>query len=304
DKDGIAEQRFIFAQDLNQPFGMLIQDGHFYIGNTNALLRFEYTVGDTILKGTGKIILALPDTKPNRHWTKNIIPNKDGSKLYVAVGSSSNVAENGVNNEVRRACILEINPDGTGEKIYASGLRNPVGMAWAPGTNILWTAVNERDEIGDDLVPDYFTSVERDGFYGWPFAYFGENPDPRMKDNQNMVMVKKTIKPDVPVGSHTASLGITFYEKKAFPAKYQNGAFVTQHGSWNRSQLSGYKVIFVPFSGGKPSGAPEDFLTGFVAEPGKNDVYGRPVGITVLDDGSMLITDDTSNTIWRVASKS
>jgi len=205
-----------------------------------------------------------------------------------------------LDNEIRRAAILEVNPDGSGERIYASGLRNPVGMAWAPGTSTLWTAVNERDGLGDDLVPDYLTSVKEGGFYGWPFAYYGPNPDPRMKDDPHPEMVKKTIVPDISLGAHTASLGLAFYEKKAFPAKYHNGAFIGQHGSWNRSQLSGYKVVFVPFDNGKPSGKPEDFLTGFIADIDKNEVYGRPVCVAFLSDGSMLVTDDVANTIWRV----
>ena len=205
--------------------------------------------------------------------------------------------------EIRRANILELNPDGTGEKIYAAGLRNPVGMDWAPGTTTLWTAVNERDGLGDDLVPDYMTSVKEGGFYGWPYAYFGKNADPRMKDEPRADLVSKTIVPDVPLGSHTASLGLTFYAKKNFPAKYHNGAFIGQHGSWNRSSLAGYKVVFVPFANGKPSGAPEDFLTGFIANASKSEVYGRPVCVAVLDDGSMLVTDDVSNVIWRVSRK-
>jgi glucose/arabinose dehydrogenase len=302
-KDGVYENRYVFAEGLNQPLGMLILDGHFYVANTDAVLQFDYKAGDTTLNGVGKQIVSLPAGGYNNHWTRNIIANKTGNKIYVTVGSGSNVAEHGIDNEVRRANILELNPDGTGEKIYASGLRNPVGMAWATGTNTLWTAVNERDELGDDLVPDYMTGIKEGGFYGWPYAYFGKNPDPRMKDDPRPDLVNKTIVPDVALGSHTASLGLAFYDKQSFPAKYHNGAFVGQHGSWNRSTLSGYKVLFVPFANGKPAAAPEDFLTGFIANADKSEVYGRPVCVAILADGSMLVTDDASNVIWRVSVK-
>ncbi|MBC7686716.1 MAG: sorbosone dehydrogenase family protein [Aquabacterium sp.] len=302
DRDGIPEQRFVFAENLNQPFGMLILNNHFYVGNTDALVQFNYKTGDTKLNGTGKAIVSLPAGKHNRHWARNIITNKKGDKIYIAVGSGTNVAEKGLENEIRRADILEVNPDGSGERIYASGLRNPVGMDWAPGTNVLWTAVNERDELGDELVPDYLTGVIDGGFYGWPFAYYGKHEDPRMKDQQRPDLVGKSITPDVSLGSHTASLGLVFYDKKAFPAKYSNGAFIGQHGSWNRKELSGYKVVFVPFSNGKPAGQPEDFLTGFKVEGSSDsEVRGRPVCVALLPDGSMLVTDDVSNTIWRVS---
>lgn len=303
DKDAVFESRYVFAEGLNQPLGMLILDNHFFVANTDEVLQFNYKAGDTTLTGEGKQIVALPAGGYNNHWTRNIISNKAGNKIYVTVGSGSNVAEHGIANEVRRANILELNPDGSGEKIYASGLRNPVGMAWATGTNMLWTAVNERDGLGDDLVPDYMTSVQEGGFYGWPYAYFGKNEDPRMKEEQRPDLVNKTLVPDVSLGSHTASLGLAFYDKTFFPVKYRNGAFVGQHGSWNRSQLSGYKVVFVPFTNGKPSGAPEDFLTGFIANADKSEVYGRPVCVAVLADGSMLVTDDASNVIWRVRAK-
>jgi glucose/arabinose dehydrogenase len=205
-----------------------------------------------------------------------------------------------MNNEIRRANILELNPDGSGEHVYAAGLRNPVGLAWAPATETLWTVVNERDKLGDELVPDYFTSVQQGGFYGWPYAYFGQNLDPRTKDKQRPELVAKSIVPDVSLGSHTASLGLAFYDKSSFPWRYQNGAFIGQHGSWNRSELSGYKVVFVPFENGKPSGPPEDFLTGFIKDISKGEVYGRPVGVIVLADGSLLVADDASGVIWQV----
>ena len=304
DKDGVPEQRFVFAENLNQPFGMLILNNNFYVGNTDALLQFNYKTGDTKLNGPGKAIVSLPAGNYNRHWARNIITNKKGDKIYIAVGSGTNVAEKGLENEIRRADILEVNPDGSGERIYAAGLRNPVGMDWAPGTNVLWTAVNERDELGDELVPDYLTCVKEGGFYGWPFAYYGQHEDPRMKDQQRPDLVSKSITPDVSLGSHTASLGLVFYDKTAFPAKYRNGAFIGQHGSWNRKELSGYKVVFVPFANGKPSGQPEDFLTGFQVEGSTDsEVRGRPVCVALLADGSMLVTDDVSNTIWRVSVK-
>ncbi len=300
-KDGLPDERFVFAENLNQPFGMLIMGNHFYVANTDALLRFDYKPGDNRLSGKGNKLLSLPAGKYNRHWSRNIIVNKKGDKIYIAVGSGSNVAENGLDKEIRRANILEINTDGSNERIYASGLRNPVGMGWAPGTNTLWTAVNERDELGDDLVPDYLTSVKDGGFYGWPFSYFGQHEDPRMATKPRPDLVSKAIIPDVALGSHTASLGLVFYDKTLFPSKYHNGAFIAQHGSWNRKELSGYKIVFVPFENGKPSGQPQDFLTGFKVEGSTDsEVRGRPVDVALLPDGSMLVTDDVSNTIWRV----
>jgi len=304
DKNGVPEKKYVFAENLNQPFGMLIIGNHFFVGNTNALMKYNYQPGDTLLQQvTGKKIVDLPAGENNRHWTKNIITNTTRNKIYIGVGSGSNVAEKGLDNEIRRAAILEVNLDGSGERIYAYGLRNPVGMDWAPGTQTLWAAVNERDELGDELVPDYFTSVKEGGFYGWPFFYYGQHKDPRLADKQSPDAIEKVIVPDVPLGSHTASLGLLFYRHHTFPAKYQDGAFITQHGSWNRSVLSGYKVIFIPFKNGKPSGPPEDFLTGFITDLSKSKVRGRPVGIAVLADGSMLVSDDVSNTIWRIANK-
>jgi len=299
DKDGKFETREVFISGLNKPFGMLVLKDFFYIANTDGLYRYPYKNNPLKLEIKGEKILELPAGGYNNHWTRNLLASPDGSKIYVSVGSGSNVGENGMDKEVRRAAILEINPDGTGEKIYASGLRNPVGMDWNPANKELWTAVNERDELGDDLVPDYITSVKRDGFYGWPYSYFGSIPDPRLK-GERKDLVEKAIVPDVPVGSHTASLGLAFYTKNAFPAKYKNGAFVGQHGSWNRSKISGYKVLFVPFKDGKPSGKPEDFLTGFISDSNKAEVYGRPVAVTVMNDGSLLVNDDSGNTIWKV----
>ena len=302
DKDGKFETREVFIKNLNKPFGMLVLKDFFYIANTDGLYRYPYKNNLLKLETTGEKILELPAGGYNNHWTRNLLSNADGSKIYISVGSGSNVGENGMDKEVRRADILEINPDGTGEKIYASGLRNPVGMDWNPVNKELWTAVNERDELGDDLVPDYITSVKKDGFYGWPYSYYGNNLDPRMK-GERKDLAAKAIVPDVSVGAHTASLGLAFYDKDAFPAKYKNGAFVGQHGSWNRAKISGYKVVFVPFANGKPSGKPEDFLTGFISNYDKAEVYGRPVAVTVMNDGSLLVNDDSGNTIWRVSAK-
>jgi len=301
-KDGKPDQTHTFLSGLNQPYGMTIIGGSFYVANTDGLWQYPYKNGDTKITGTGKKILSLPAGGYNNHWTRNLITNENQSKIYITVGSGSNIGENGMEHEVRRANILEINPDGTGEKIYASGLRNPVGVDWAPGTNMLWTAVNERDGLGDDLVPDYITSVKEGAFYGWPYAYFGQNEDPRLK-GQNPALVQKAVVPDVAVGAHTASLGLAFYKGTKFPQKYQGGAFIGQHGSWNRSALSGYKVAFVPFKAGKPTGKPEDFLTGFIADADKGEVYGRPVGVTLTPDGALLVADDVSGIIWRVAAK-
>lgn len=299
--DGIVDLKQTFMSGLKQPLGMLVLKNWLYVGHTDGVYRYPYTPGQTAVKDAGQKILDLTPDGYNNHWTRNIIASKDGSKLYVSTGSGSNNGENGMDKEVRRACIIEINPDGTGERIFADGIRNPVGMDWEPVTGALWTAVNERDHLGDDLVPDYVTSVKEGGFYGWPYAYFGPNEDPRMK-GQRPDLVARTIVPDVPVGAHTASLGLAFYTKNAFPQKYHGGAFVGQHGSWNRSVFSGYKVIFIPFKNGKP-GAPEDFLTGFIANEDKAEVYGRPVGVTVLPDGSLLVADDAANTIWKVSKK-
>ncbi len=300
--DGIAEVKKVFLSGLNRPFGMLVLKNKFYVANTDALLQYDYTEGQTEISGKGTKILSLPAGGYNNHWTRNLLAAKDGSKIYITVGSGSNVGENGMDNEKRRADILEINPDGTGEKIYASGLRNPVGMGWASGTNTLWTAVNERDGLGDDLVPDYATSVQQGSFYGWPYAYFGANEDPRLA-GKRPDLVAKTLVPDVPLGAHTASLGLVFNEKNFLTNSYFGGMFIGQHGSWNRSEFAGYKVVFVPFKNGKPSGAVQDFLTGFVADKQTSTVYGRPVGVAFSRDGALLVADDAGKTIWRVSKK-
>lgn len=299
-RDGRYSERYVYKTGLNQPFGMLVIGNHFYVANTDALVRFPYDPASTTLQGNGEKLVDLPAGGYNNHWTRNIITNPQHNKIYISVGSASNNGEYGMDEEVRRAVILEVNLDGSGEQIYASGLRNPVPMDWEPVTGNLWTAVNERDELGDDLVPDYATHVQRGGFYGWPYAYFGAKEDPRMA-GQRPDLVARTIVPDIALGSHTSSLGMVFYRGNQFPAKYRNGLFIGQHGSWNRSVLSGYKVLFVPFSNGRPVSPPEDFLTGFVVDADRGAVYGRPVCVAEMPDGSLLVSDDASKVIWKVS---
>jgi len=262
--------------------------------------RYPYKTGQTRIAAAGQKIMTLPAGGYNNHWTRNLRANADGSKIYVAVGSGTNDAEHGIDTEKRRADILEINPDGSGERVYAYGLRNPAGIDFQPQTHVLYAAVNERDTFGDDLVPDYLTSVQQGGFYGWPYAYFGQHPDPKHK-GERPDLVKKSIMPDFALGSHTASLGLAFYTGNKFPQHYRGGAFIGQHGSWNSSKLVGYKVTFVPFVNGKIQGKMEDFLTGFIANPETKEVHGRPVGVAVAKDGSILVADDSGNKIWRVS---
>jgi glucose/arabinose dehydrogenase len=303
DGDGSPEVKTPYLTDLNQPFGMLILDGYFYVANTDGLWRYPYNEGETKITSQGTKITGLPAGGYNNHWTRNIIASEDGSKIYIAVGSASNNAEYGFDEERDRASILEINPDGSGRRIYASGLRNPMGMDWAPGTGELWTVVNERDKLGDNLVPDYLTSVKEGGFYGWPYSYFGQNLDPRIeKEDQNADLVQRAIVPDLPLDAHSSSMGLVFYDANKLPEKFHNGAFVTQHGSWNRADFTGYKIIFVPFRDGKITGPPEDFVTGFIADADKGEVYGRPVAVAITKEGALLITDDASDTIWMVRS--
>ncbi|MBC7398327.1 MAG: sorbosone dehydrogenase family protein [Mucilaginibacter sp.] len=298
--DGLPDMSTVFLSGLNQPFGMLILGNWFYVANTDGLWRFAYKPGQLHITGPGKLILRLPASGYNNHWTRNLRANAAGTKIYIAVGSGTNVMEKGPANEARRAGILEINPDGTGERIYASGLRNPAGIDFEPRTRMLWAAVNERDELGDELVPDYLTSVRPGGFYGWPYSYFGQHIDSRVKP-QRPDLVRKAIVPDFDLGAHTASLGLAFYTGSSFPRKYMGGAFIGQHGSWNKSTLAGYKVTFVPFTNGRPAGPMQDFLTGFIANPSTYEVHGRPVGIAIAKDGSLLVADDAANTIWRVS---
>ena len=302
DGDGTVDERQVMADGLNQPFGMLVLDGHFYVANTDATWRYPYTEGQAKLDpASGEKILATPPQGYNNHWTRNLLAGRDGSKVYVSVGSGSNVGENGMESETNRATILEINPDGSGMREYATGLRNPVGMDWNPVTGALWTAVNERDALGDGLVPDYATSVQEGGFYGWPYSYYGQLRDPRWAEDPHPQQVAEAIVPDVPLGAHTASLGLVFYTQNAFPEKYRNGAFVGQHGSWNRSVFAGYKVVFIPFDAqGKPQ-PPQDFLTGFIADEEAGKVWGRPVGVTQTPQGDLLVCDDVSGIVWRVS---
>ena len=298
DHDGIAETRTVFLENLNSPFGMTLVGNDLYVADTDRLLRFHYENGDTAIKSQPIKVVDLPGGTLNHHWTKNVIASKEGSKLYVTVGSNSNVAENGMDQEEGRAAIWEVDRATGNHRIFASGLRNPNGMAWEPQSGALWTAVNERDEIGSDLVPDYITSVKDGGFYGWPYSYYGQHVDIRVEP-QNPDLVAKAIAPDYAVGPHTASLGLTFAEGNSLPAQFKEGAFIGQHGSWNRKPHSGYKVIFVPFSAGKPSGQPVDVLTGFLNDEEK--AMGRPVGVVIDQQGDLLVADDVGNKVWRVS---
>ncbi|QXH74676.1 sorbosone dehydrogenase family protein [Pseudomonas atacamensis] len=298
DHDGVAETRTVFLQNLNSPFGMTLVGNDLYVADTDRLLRFNYEPGATEIKTQPIKVVDLPGGTLNHHWTKNVIASKDGNKLYVTVGSNSNVGENGLDQEEGRAAIWEVDRATGNHRIFASGIRNPNGLAWEPTSGALWTAVNERDEIGSDLVPDYITSVKDGGFYGWPYSYYGQHVDVRVKP-QNPDLVAKAIAPDYAVGPHTASLGLTFAEDNSLPAQFKEGAFIGQHGSWNRKPHSGYKVIFVPFTGGKPTGQPVDVLTGFLDKD--ENALGRPVGVVIDQQGGLLVADDVGNKVWRVS---
>lgn len=297
DQDGTADARYDFATGLKQPFGMAFWRDYFYVGNTDAVVRFRYKSGQTKAEGPPEKIADLPGKGYREHWTRNVIFNPEGTKLYVTVGSESNVS---VEAEPMRASITEFNPDGTSKRIIATGTRNPIGLAFRPGSSVLWAAVQERDRLGDDLVPDYVTEVKDGGFYGWPYAYMGPNEDPRRKGEQPE-LVKKTLVPDVLIQAHSAVLGLVFYTGPMFPQEYRGDAFVALHGSWNRSRRTGYKIIRIRFKDGRPVGGYDDFLTGWMLGEDRADVWGRPVGLLVLPDGSMLITDDGANKIWRVS---
>ncbi|MDQ6830943.1 MAG: sorbosone dehydrogenase family protein [Gemmatimonadota bacterium] len=300
DGDGVTDVQTIFLSGLTSPFGMALVGNTLYVANTDGVVRFQYTEGQTQITAPGVKVVDLPAGPLNHHWTKNVIANPDGSKLYVSVGSNSNAAEFGLDKEEGRASIWEVDPASGRHRIFATGLRNPVGMAWVPSTGALWVAVNERDELGSDLVPDYMTAVRDGGFYGFPFSYFGGHVDTRVKPS-NPDLVAKAIVPDYALGPHTASLGLAYTNDNSLSARFSNGMFVGQHGSWNRKPRSGYKVIFVPFNGGVPSGAPLDVLSGFVQDNG--DAWGRPVGVALDKRGALLVVDDVGNTVWRVTAR-
>jgi glucose/arabinose dehydrogenase len=297
DHDGIAEVRSALLENLRSPFGMALVGQDLYVANTDGIVKFRYETGATTIRGEGTPVTDLPAGPRNHHWTKNIIASADGSRLYATVGSNSNVAENGMAEEEGRAAIWEVEL-ATGRKtLFATGLRNPNGLAWEPGTGMLWTVANERDELGDDLVPDYLTSVKRDGFYGWPYSYFGQHVDDRVKPPRPE-LVARAISPDYALGAHVAALGLAYTDGRGLPAHLGEGMFIGEHGSWNRDPPAGYKVVFVPFRLGKPAGMPLDVLTGFVSE--KGEAWGRPVGVAIDAQGALLVADDVGNAIWRV----
>ena len=296
DGDGVPEMREVFLEGLNSPFGMVLVGNDFYVANTDAVVRFPYQTGQTRISAKGEKLVELPAGARNHHWTKALTANREGTKLYATVGSNSNVAEHGMDEETGRAAIWEIDRKSGGHRIFATGLRNPNGMGWEPKSGILWTVVNERDELGSDLVPDYLTSVQSGGFYGWPYSYYGPNVDTRVKPPRPD-LVATAIKPDYALGNHVAPLGLAFSENARLP--FGEGAFVGQHGSWNRRPPSGYNVVFIPFRDGKPSGPPVEVLSGFLSPEG--DAYGRPVGVAIDRRGALLVVDDVGNTIWRVS---
>jgi glucose/arabinose dehydrogenase len=293
--DGVADEQSVFLENLRQPFGMALIGEQLYVANTDSVVRFPYKPGDQKITDKGTKLVDIP---VGHHWTRNILPSADQSKLYITVGSGSNIGEKGMDLEKDRATIWELDLASGKHRIFASGLRNANGMAIEPSTGALWTVVNERDEIGDDLPPDYLTSVKDGGFYGWPYSYWGKHVDSRVKP-QRPDLVETSITPDYALGGHTASLGLAHYDGKSLPAPFSGGMFIGQHGSWNRSDLSGYKVIFVPFKDGKPVGEPVDVLTGFLSDD-HSEAYGRPVGVTVTREGTLLVADDVGNTIWHV----
>jgi hypothetical protein len=298
DGDGVAETRSTFLEGLNSPFGMALVGGDFYVANSDAIMKFPYRAGDSKIIAPGVKLADLPGGPLNHHWTKDLVASPDGKKLYATIGSNSNIGENGMDAETNRAAVLEVDRATGKWRVFASGIRNPNGPAWQPQSGALWVVVNERDELGNDLVPDYMTSVKDGGFYGWPYSYYGQHVDARVQP-QRPELVAKAIAPDYALGAHTASLGLAFNTSKLFPPDMANGAFVGQHGSWNRKPRSGYKVIFVPFANGMPSGQPRDILSGFLNADG--EAQGRPVGVAIDKRGALLVADDVGNTIWRVA---
>ncbi|WP_394757682.1 PQQ-dependent sugar dehydrogenase [Rhodoferax sp.] len=300
DGDGVADLRSVLLEDMNSPFGMALVGNNLFVANTDAVLRFPYASGDTRITTRGVKVVDLPGGPINHHWTKNLIASPDGSKLFVTVGSNSNVAERGMAVEAERAAIWQVDTQSGTHRLFASGLRNPVGLAWEPHTGALWTVVNERDELGSDLVPDYMTAVRDGAFYGWPYSYYGQHLDVRVKPQQPG-LVATAVAPDYALGPHTAPLGLAWAAGTSLPTAFANGMFIGQHGSWNRRPHSGYKVIFVPFEAGKPVGKPIDVLTGFLSEQGT--AYGRPVGVALDKQGALLVADDVGNVVWRVTSR-
>ena len=296
--DGIPEQRSVFLDHLNSPFGVALVGNDLYVANTDGILRYPYTAGETTMTAPGTTLAELPGGPIDHHWTKSMVASADGSLLYVGVGSNSNITENGMEAEKNRAALLEVDRSTGRWRVYASGVRNPTGLAFEPQSGALWAIANERDELGPDLVPDYLTSIKEGGFYGWPYSYFGEHVDPRVSP-QRPDLVAKAIVPDYALSSHVAPLGLAFYTGDSLPQNYRGGAFVGEHGSWNRQNLNGYKVVFVPFSDGKPSGSAQDVVTGFLNEQGQ--ARGRPVGVAFDKSGALLIADDVGNTVWRVS---
>lgn len=292
--DGLPDKRWTFAEGLNRPFGLAFRGNHLYAGNTDAIVRFDYKPGQTVASGAPVQIAKLPS---GGHATRNVTFNRDGSKMYVAIGSDSNVDDE--TRQPLRAAISEFNPDGSGARIFASGLRNPIGLAWNPANGTLWTTVNERDGLGDDLVPDYITEVKPGAFYGWPFSYIGKNIEPRRR-GERPDLVAKAIVPSLLIESHSAPITLAFYNGTMFPARYRGGVFVALHGSWNRASRTGYKVVHVPFKNGQPSGGYDDFVVGWAPDPESREVWGRPAGLLVLPDGSLLIADDGADVVWRV----
>ncbi|HEX6006360.1 MAG TPA: sorbosone dehydrogenase family protein [Burkholderiales bacterium] len=297
DGDGVAEVRHAFLENLNSPFGMALVGSDLYVANCDAVLRFPYKEGATRIDTPGVKVTDLPGA-PNHHWTKNLLPSRDGTRLYITVGSNSNAAEKGMEIEEGRAAIWELDLKSGHKRVYASGLRNPNGMAWEPATGALWTVVNERDELGSDLVPDYLTSVREGAFYGWPYSYFGQHVDRRVEP-QRPDLVAKALKPDYALGPHVAPLGLVHSRGNALTAQFAEGMFVGQHGSWNRRPKSGYNVVFVPFKDGRPHGEPIEVLTGFLSAAG--EAYGRPVGVAIDRRGALLVADDVGNAVWRVS---
>jgi len=295
DGDGKADERKALVEELDRPYGLAFLRDYLYIAETTSLKRYRYD-SEAMTVGAGEEVVSMSEFGRG-HWTRTVLFDRQGEKMYLAIGSSSNVD---AGEPERRAAINRFNPDGSGHEIVAAGTRNPIGLRWHPGSDTLWAAVQERDGLGDDLVPDYFTHIQEGGFYGWPYAYIGPNEDPR-REGERPDLVQKTIVPDLPIQAHSAVLDCWFYTGSQFPERYRGGAFLAYHGSWNRAKRTGYSVVFVPFADGKLAGQPEDFLTGWMLDPDEREVWGRPVGLVELPDGSLLVSDDGGNKVWRIS---